>query len=893
MIENNNHHLLSPDDAKRKWGRMPGSMAQLTALLSGLALSICAYFILHITVQNIVAQDYQRMVFETRHHVMTELQTLEQVVSMMGTVASYSGAQHDGSDQRFQNLANDLNRFQQIFTVDIQGQDDWRITDILRNDRSPISKPYINSLAHVILAKADTHEGVIIVTDPPGTKYWQESAEPVIKGQPFVLARVLPSEDGHRRVLAGVASVSTILGDNWLGHHTAVSNLVIRDAESRRHIYYMNRSANTSDETGLSGSSNRYGFDFGDDRWELDIVIGSTVMTDFLRKTPWVLLVFGLAMTLLGTLYVRNSQHHAHKISMVNRELAQKNYELNSEVSERERLNQVLRKAEREYRAIIDAVSDIIFETSTNGEVMFMNETWQKITGFDAEQVRGRNLFEMLHPQDQEEHRASFGQLVKGKRGAYRMFARLRIADGTFRSVELAMSMLRQDENRNMRVVGTLTDVEERRRAERALSEAEKKYRTIVENAAGGIYQVTPQGQFLSANPAMARILGYKAPEELLRKVHNVHDDIYLSVSEHTHFIRQLETEGAVYNFESQAKTSDGRTIWVNENARAVTDDEGHVLYYEGSLENITARKEAELSLKKAKTQSDLANRAKSEFLANMSHELRTPLNAIIGFAEIIKDEVLGPLDNRQYWDYANDIHESGQNLLTIINEILDVSRIEAGERQINESVIDLNKVIESCIDFMNQKAEDGKLKIKNMTAGKVPHIIGEELAVKQVLINLLGNAIKYTPAGGRITMTHEIEPAGSLRIAITDTGIGMETHEIQKALSPFGQLETELSRSGSGAGLGLTLVEALMSLHDGQLEIFSQKGIGTTVTIIFPQSRVRAAETADDDLSEEERRTGLDRRQRERRHHEDDEAAAKEEQDSENHDPGGSQLLH
>ena len=532
----------------------------------------------------------------------------------------------------------------------------------------------------------------------------------------------------------------------------------------------------------------------------------------------------------------------------MNRQLAQKNYELNSEVSERERLNQVLRKAEREYRAIIDSVSDIIFETSVDGEITLLNDAWIKVTGFETEQVIGRNLFDLLHPQDQEEQRTNFSLLIKGKKSAYRTYTRLRSSDGTFRSVELAMSMLRQDENKNMRVVGTFTDVEERRRAEKALSEAEKKYRTIVENAAGGIYQVTPEGQFLSANPAMARILGYDSPELMLREIKNAHDHIYISARDRAGFIRELETSGTIQNFETQVKTKSGARIWVNENARTVQDDDGNTLYYEGSMEDVTGRKEAELSLKEAKTQSDMANRAKSEFLANMSHELRTPLNAIIGFSEIIKDEVLGPLGNKQYSDYVADIHTSGQRLLGIINEILDVARIEAGDRQINEGVIKMNDVVGSCIDFISDKAKAGKIKIANMTEQNIPNVIGEELAVKQVLLNLLGNAVKYTPEEGRITVSHELESNGRLRISITDTGTGMDEYEIEKALSPFGQNDSSHSRVESGAGLGLTLAKSLMGLHDGELELFSQKGIGTTATIIFPARRV-----ASDNKSEEE----------------------------------------
>ncbi|HEY0901657.1 MAG TPA: PAS domain-containing sensor histidine kinase, partial [Micavibrio sp.] len=403
--------------------------------------------------------------------------------------------------------------------------------------------------------------------------------------------------------------------------------------------------------------------------------------------------------------------------------------------------------------------------------------------------------------------------------------------------------MLRQDETRQLRVVGTITDVEDRRRTERALTEAEKKYRTIVENAAGGIYQVTPEGHFLSVNPAYARILGYDSPDHLMKHVRNAHEQLYRMPRERARFIRELEQKGMVQGFEAEMLTRQGNYIWVNENARTVRDDEGHILYYEGSLENISQRKEAELKMSDAMLQSDLANRAKSEFLANMSHELRTPLNAIIGFSEIISNEVYGAINHRQYWDYAKDIHTSGKQLLRIINDILDVSRIDAGDRQLNESSIDMQKLVQSCVDFIGAKITESGLHVNNVTINHIPDLVGEELAVKQCLLNLLSNAMKFTQSGGSITISSEVDGDGRLRLSVTDTGVGLDDDEIEKALSPFGQVETALSRSTSGAGLGLTLVTSLMRLHGGHLELVSQKGIGTTATLVFPRKRVVKAD--------------------------------------------------
>jgi PAS domain S-box-containing protein len=559
----------------------------------------------------------------------------------------------------------------------------------------------------------------------------------------------------------------------------------------------------------------------------------------FLQKIPFLMLLFGITLTLIGTMYVRNNQRQSVKLSAMNKELAHKNYELSQQMSERERLNQVIQKSARDNSAVINAVSDVIFELSVDEKIVFLNSTWKKVTGFDLEQSIGRNLFDLLYYQDQEEQKENFYQLVKGQKKPYRVYTRLRTSDGTFRSVELTMSMLRQDENKDLRVVGTITDVEERRRAERALSEAEKKYRAIVENAAAGIYQVTPEGQYLSANPALAKILGYDRPEDILRDITNVTQEIYVDQGAREKVLREVVSSKMPKTIELRIKRKDGTIAWANENIRPVYDDEGNLIFYEGSMEDIDQRKNAELALREAKIESDLANRAKSEFLANMSHELRTPLNSIIGFSDIIKGQAFGEIAEPKYLEYAENINGSGNSLLKVINEILDVSRIDAGERTLNETHINVSELVSSTLMMLNRKLKAANMEVHNHITDPALGLIGEAQAIKQILVNLLSNAMKFSKGSGVITLESEINSKGGLRLSITDTGVGLTESEIEKALSPFGQIETELSRDKSGTGLGLTLVKSLMRLHGGQLELVSQKGVGTTATLIFPEKRV------------------------------------------------------
>lgn len=833
--------------AERTRRMMTGGVPQFMVFLNGMILTVVAYLVLSIFMSDIMVDEYRGMVEETQQTVSARAERMQGDLQMLSTILTLSGASTgEMAKEGIQKASPDAKLFDHLIWIYKDEAGSWKYRDLLDDfpgdmGRKPLEVNKGISLVQYIMGhRAKGAEGVVVLTGQSPSDYRQENDNPIVKSHKVIIARNLHDGTNDKGILAAVTRLNVIADMEWLIDRPMVRRMTISDGQTSQRLFLMDRGTNNVEQEGSRGE---FSYDFemnvAGQIWRADIRVGSDRNMMFLRQSPLLLLFFGLTLTIVGTLYVRSNQKQSYRLSSVNRALAQKNYELNSEMAERERLNQTLRKAEREYRAIIDSVSDIIFELNAEGDILFLNETWPRITGYEIEQSIHRNLFDMLHPQDQEEQLSAFKQLVIGKRPAYRAFTRLRTNTGVYHAAELAMSMLRQDEAKQMRVVGTITDVEERRRTERALTEAEKKYRTIVENAAGGIYQVTPEGYFLSVNPAYSRILGYESPEHVMKHVRNAHEQLYRLPRERARFIRELEQKGSVQGFEAEMLTRNGDFIWVNENARTVRDDEGHILYYEGSLEDITPRKEAELKMSEAMLQSDLANRAKSEFLANMSHELRTPLNAIIGFSEIIKNEVFGSIAQRQYWEYAKDIHTSGKQLLRIINDILDVSRIDAGDRQLNESAINMENLVSGCIDFMKIKIEESQLTVNNATLKHIPDLVGEELAVKQSLLNILSNAIKFTQPGGSITISDEIDSDGRLRLSVTDTGVGLDDDEIEKALSPFGQVETSLSRNTSGAGLGLTLVTSLLKLHGGYLELVSQKGIGTTATLVFPKKRV------------------------------------------------------
>jgi signal transduction histidine kinase len=240
--------------------------------------------------------------------------------------------------------------------------------------------------------------------------------------------------------------------------------------------------------------------------------------------------------------------------------------------------------------------------------------------------------------------------------------------------------------------------------------------------------------------------------------------------------------------------------------------------------------------------QAEAANRAKSAFLANMSHELRTPLNAIMGFSEIMKDQHLGPVTNARYLSYAGDIHASGHYLLGIINDILDLSKIEAGKMTVdNAEEFPLCQALQASLVICAVQAEKFGVRLESQLPPENVRLLAVERMIRQIVINLLSNAIKFTPAGGTVQVSGQTIAGGGYAVTVQDSGIGMSEQEIVKALTPFGQIENKMTATHTGTGLGLPLAKAMLELHEGELEISSVPGHGTRVVLNFPAARIKS----------------------------------------------------
>lgn len=258
--------------------------------------------------------------------------------------------------------------------------------------------------------------------------------------------------------------------------------------------------------------------------------------------------------------------------------------------------------------------------------------------------------------------------------------------------------------------------------------------------------------------------------------------------------------------------------------------------------ETMAAQARAEEALLKAKEAAEVADRAKSDYLARMSHELRTPLNSILGFAQLMESETFGPLGHAKYREYTGDITESGSHLLDLINDMLDISKIEAGTMELIEEDVDVSKVVAYAVRTVREQAARGKVKVSAESPEDTPGLRGDEMRLKQILLNLLSNAVKFTPPGGRVDVETHVDGGNTMVWRIADTGIGIQASDLARVLEPFQQGRGDIYQAREGAGLGLYVTDSLVKLHGGILRIESEVGKGTTVTVMFPPERTLPA---------------------------------------------------
>jgi PAS domain S-box-containing protein len=396
-------------------------------------------------------------------------------------------------------------------------------------------------------------------------------------------------------------------------------------------------------------------------------------------------------------------------------------------------------------------------------------------------------------------------------------------------------------------------DVTERKRAHDGLIASEERFRQIVEVSSDWIWETDADHRFTYVSEryreatGLSPVLGVRRDEM---------GEVFADPGAWRRHFADLAARRPFRNFEYVFRSGADRRYF-NISGTPHFDARGQFLGYRGTGTDITQRMKAEqqlraahdrlmeltLGLSEAKRNAELANRSKSDFLANMSHELRTPLNAIIGFSEMLSSGRCGELTERQR-DYVETIYRAGSHLLQVIGTVLDLSKIEAGKMDLHEGRVDLRDAVESCLTLVRPRAEDQGVWLELVEPLPEIHLWADELRLKQVLLNILSNSVKFTPRSGGVRLSASADRQSGIELLIEDTGIGMSEEEMAIALQPFGQVQNAMSRVHQGTGLGIPISQRLLELHGGALRIESVSGEGTKVRISLPADRLRAALT-------------------------------------------------
>lgn len=460
-----------------------------------------------------------------------------------------------------------------------------------------------------------------------------------------------------------------------------------------------------------------------------------------------------------------------------------------------------------------------------------------RILGLDEENLpaSGDWYEHLVHPEDHGELLSKFLDAF-GTHEPVNCVTRFRAGDGCYRYIKTYAYAEADAFSEIGALVGLAEDVHEEVEAELAVKASEIKYRLLTEQASDIVAHCDADSRVMFISPAVGPILG-RTPEEFVGKLISeelIHPDDFHRA--HNAFA-QCALTGEQVQCDYRFLHSDGHYVWLESTMRGALDSDGvRTAEVIGVTRDISERKRHEIELLEARERAESANRTKSRFLANMSHELRTPLNAIIGFSDILKMEMFGALGHERYSEYAQLINESGALLLDLISDILDMSKIEAGKYELHPEPLDLATLIESCVRIVRGKAEENGVQlVHSIECQDGADIVADERALKQIILNLLSNSVKFTPSGGSISV-EAVEVECGIRLTVADTGRGIPKDQIARLGQPFEQIATDAALSKQGTGLGLALVNSLAELHGGRMAIESEFGEGTRVTVTLPK---------------------------------------------------------
>ena len=484
------------------------------------------------------------------------------------------------------------------------------------------------------------------------------------------------------------------------------------------------------------------------------------------------------------------------------------------------------------------AIPRFLVKPDGNGHFIFdnANDLALKYFDLDTDQVVGRSLSDVLSNENVMHFEQSFEVCLEKKRSV--TIQALPSMPGGIRVYGFYISPLLDEEGNvtHIDVLGHL-DVADQSILQRERDDAISLLTSIFEVSEIGIVVTDHNRRIVRVNDSFVRIYGWSRDDLINADMVNfvTPDEREIACKNHDEFI----TKGVRSSGEMKMIRKDGSianalyttaTIELSQKRR----------FQVTTVMDITLRNQMEVSLRLAKEQADTANRAKSAFLANMSHELRTPMNAILGFSELIINETFGSLNNDKYEEYIKDVHTSAEHLLEIINEVLDMSKIEAGRIELDESEVSMTDLIKSVLRMMESRIFGKGLKMHEDIDEDMPYIFADQRLMRQVLINLITNAVKFSNSGGNIYLTAKMLEKNVMEIMIKDEGIGIPEDKLEQAMEPFGQVTDKAENSGQqGTGLGLPLAKAMVELHQGAMNLQSAENHGTTVTFRIPPTRM------------------------------------------------------
>lgn len=526
---------------------------------------------------------------------------------------------------------------------------------------------------------------------------------------------------------------------------------------------------------------------------------------------------------------------------------------------------------EEQLALAIEALSEHVVLFDAEDRIVLANRAWRELN---------RSIIEFTRPGTRfEDHlRAALDHgLVPEAIGCEDMWLRRRMErhlhpTGPFELERQDGRWIRIHEQRipNGGMILIVSDVTETRLRDQALRESEERFRAVVNYSPAKIHIKDAEGRYILINSLAAKLFGVTESDVRGKTTHEVFPeetaDAFVA-----HDRQVMEGRTAVEQEEHWFHDGEVRTFLTIK--FPILNDDGHVTGVGAMGTDISDRKRAERRLQeseralqmrvaeleeahrrlkqqedrlialtdalaRSRDQEEAANRAKSEFLAAVSHELRTPLNAIIGFSDVTRSERLGPVGNPKYREYATDIHEAGQHLLALINDILDLSKIESGMDELHEEEIAISELVPSVLRLVRERARTRRIDLRADMPQELPALTADERKLKQVLVNLLSNAIKFTEPDGEVELRVRCGRDGSYVFEVADSGVGIAVEDIPRAMAQFGQVESTLSRQHQGTGLGLPLSKALVEQHGGTLELHSKVGAGTTVTVRLPCDR-------------------------------------------------------